>query len=304
MTLSECLELEKESFLREGAGGYEPEKAKDKTDALVKRVLSRANAQVSIDRVSELTAAMLGCASLSSGLLDCVGDTRIWDSHTPISAGKQKPPRKALIALLAGAILLLALFLVLLSQGASSGGFLSGVGHIPITLLLLAAGMAGVFFAGKFWQNGQAARPSQTEQYAQILLDPAKIYRVLSAVMLHADQWLKSASSAQITDERQPGALSVSPDNAGDMDDELIGLMMGFLEASCSQDGDYALDKLRDVRHFLHKKGIETIDYSEENSSFFDVLPSVREGTLRPALFKEGKLLKKGLAAGTFTGGN
>ena len=57
------------------------------------------------------------------------------------------------------------------------------------------------------------------------------------------------------------------------------------------------LDKLADVKYYLHRHDIEAVDYSEKTESYFDVMPSSRPGTLRPALVRNGKLLKKGLAA-------
>ena len=40
------------------------------------------------------------------------------------------------------------------------------------------------------------------------------------------------------------------------------------------------------------------MDYSAEHAAWFDMMPSFKEGTLRPALTKDGTLLKKGLASG------
>ena len=51
------------------------------------------------------------------------------------------------------------------------------------------------------------------------------------------------------------------------------------------------------MKYYLHRHDIEAVDYSEKTESYFDVMPSSRPGTLRPALVRNGKLLKKGLAA-------
>ena len=48
----------------------------------------------------------------------------------------------------------------------------------------------------------------------------------------------------------------------------------------------------------LHQKGIEAVEYSEENRSWFDVIPGEKRETIRPALVKDGRLLKKGIVSG------
>ena len=52
------------------------------------------------------------------------------------------------------------------------------------------------------------------------------------------------------------------------------------------------------IRFYLHQKMITLVDYSEKNRSWFDMMPSKESATIRPAIVLEGKLLKKGLAAG------
>ena len=75
-----------------------------------------------------------------------------------------------------------------------------------------------------------------------------------------------------------------------------LSLMGELLEASYSRDGEYALDKLNQLKFRLHQEGIETVDYSPENENWFDRLPSSQSTTIRPALVFNGQLLKKGLA--------
>ena len=47
----------------------------------------------------------------------------------------------------------------------------------------------------------------------------------------------------------------------------------------------------------LNKQQIEAVDYSAETAQFFDMMPSQRAGTIRPALVADGKLLRKGMAS-------
>ena len=80
--------------------------------------------------------------------------------------------------------------------------------------------------------------------------------------------------------------------------DEVADLIFSeLLEAGYSGDGEFALERLGSVKFFLHKNGIDAVEWSPENDELFDRLPAAESGTIRPALVSEGKLLKKGLAA-------
>ena len=70
------------------------------------------------------------------------------------------------------------------------------------------------------------------------------------------------------------------------------------LKASLAKDGAYALDQISKVPFYLHQKGIEAMEYSEEYRTWFDVIPGEKKETIRPALVKDGRLLKKGIVSG------
>ena len=81
------------------------------------------------------------------------------------------------------------------------------------------------------------------------------------------------------------------------MSDSELDIFSDLLTASYSRDPDYALEKIDDIKYYLHKQQIEAVDYSEETTRFFDMMPSQRAGTIRPALVADGKLLRKGMAS-------
>ena len=76
-----------------------------------------------------------------------------------------------------------------------------------------------------------------------------------------------------------------------------LDLFSDLLAASYSQDPDYALEKLEDIKYYLHRQQIETVDYSQETAQFFDLMPGQYAGTIRPALVADGTLLRKGVAS-------
>jgi len=59
---------------------------------------------------------------------------------------------------------------------------------------------------------------------------------------------------------------------------------------------DEAAELLGQVKHLLYRRGIDTEDFTAENAAHFDRMPAQTEGTIRPALVKENKVLVKGLA--------
>ena len=62
----------------------------------------------------------------------------------------------------------------------------------------------------------------------------------------------------------------------------------------------FALEKINEIKYYLHKQQIEVVDYSADTAQFFDMMPGQIAGTIRPAMVADGSLLRKGIAsAGT-----
>ena len=125
----------------------------------------------------------------------------------------------------------------------------------------------------------------------EILPDEAGVYRILHTVLLIADQNLGKAGDIwkQIQTEEDASA------GANGVPGDLLKVIGSLLEAEYSEDGEYALEKIADLRYFLHRHDIGVADRNEENAWCFDEIPSAEKGTLRPALLYEGRVLVKGL---------
>ena len=50
------------------------------------------------------------------------------------------------------------------------------------------------------------------------------------------------------------------------------------------------------VDRYLARLGVEKVNYSPEQAALFMLLPSAREGTVEPALVKDGQVLSQGVA--------
>ena len=76
-----------------------------------------------------------------------------------------------------------------------------------------------------------------------------------------------------------------------------LDLFSDLLAAAYSQDPEYALEKIEEIKYYLHRQQIEVVDYSENTAQFFDMMPGLHAGTIRPAMVADGKLLRKGVAS-------
>ena len=50
------------------------------------------------------------------------------------------------------------------------------------------------------------------------------------------------------------------------------------------------------VRYYLHRKQVETVEFGGGKREWFELLPGKQDVTLRPALVRDGVLIRKGLA--------
>jgi len=70
------------------------------------------------------------------------------------------------------------------------------------------------------------------------------------------------------------------------------------MEAKASGRADAGSRVLSLAEQYLRMLGMEAVMYSAQTAESFDVLPTLSgERTIRPALYKDGKLLRRGVAA-------
>ena len=89
----------------------------------------------------------------------------------------------------------------------------------------------------------------------------------------------------------------------GTADSATLDLLSAMMEAKASGREDLALRTLGQAEQTLRMLGVDAVSYAPEHAPWFDVLPTLSGArTVRPALVKEGKLLRRGVAA--VEGGN
>jgi len=94
--------------------------------------------------------------------------------------------------------------------------------------------------------------------------------------------------------EKEAGMARLS----GTADEAILDLLASQLEARASGRPELAMRSLDRAEQYLHMLGVEIVYYDSESAKWFDVLPTMGEArTIRPALLKDGQILRRGTAA-------
>lgn len=225
-------------------------------------------------------------------VIDVVGEARAWKKE---AARPDRPGLNwsipALIALIGGALLIVASVLAVMIAGRLTGAL-----AFIKALLPTALGCAALFWAGVMAMKPKKKKGAAQDAEAvrtEYLVDAEKAYHVLRGAMLLADGQLDRIREANaVSAQRQAEA---GP--AGGLSGETLELFAELLENAYAAGGDAAGESITAIRFFLHNAGIDVTDCEPGREAWFEFLPADRPGTIRPALTSNGRLLKKGLAS-------
>lgn len=172
-------------------------------------------------------------------------------------------------------------------------GVLAAAEAVSGRLLFAALQLAGcaLLFAGLLRGNG--AQPRQMARAQGVSkADAAELLRAMGELCQTADICV---SDLQLLERDGAQARIV-----GTADEATLDLLVSLLEAQETGRGDLALARLDQVRTALKQMGIEAVDFvagDVECARMFDVLPTLGEPrTVRPALIRDGVLLRRGVA--------
>lgn len=85
---------------------------------------------------------------------------------------------------------------------------------------------------------------------------------------------------------------------SGTADDAMLDLLVALMEAKASGRDEVAMRSLTLAEEYLRMLGVEAASYSEETAAMFDTLPTIgAPRTVRPALVKDGRVMRRGVAA-------
>ena len=181
-----------------------------------------------------------------------------------------------------------------LRRGAkAAGAFLLGALAVyelidgqTIFALLQLAGANLLFLGGAV----QKAEPARMQARGIPFADAERLVRTLRELCQAADICVSDLMLL----EKEAGTARLS----GTADDAMLDLLTALMEAKASGRDDLAMRSLNQAEQYLHMLGVEMILYDEQHAQLFDILPTMGTSrTIRPAMMKDGKVLRRGVAA-------
>lgn len=292
MKMTDLLEKDREDILSGIALAGTAAKAVTILENETDKLLLRYNDSCESDREREAAAYMMQAVRLSLPMIDSAGKTKVWERGTD----KQEKEAKGkinipFVLLTIAAVGLCAYGLVPLVAASLINAGETYRTQLLIRCLFVVAGIIMGFFAGAM-QRRKEVRTAKEHQ-VEIRPDSEKIFRNYRAAIFSVDQSLEEISAAERWSKREQagnidGRKATTPE---------IELFSDLMAAAYSGDPEYALEKIEEIKYYLHKQQIEVVDYSSDTAQYFDMMPGNKAGTIRPALVADGQILKKGLAS-------
>ena len=284
MKIQDYLEQDREKLLSDLAQNKTPERAVPVLQSELDRLVYRYNAECETEQLRECAAGMAEAVKAACGLADTVREVKVWERTLPSENTKKKDSFLPLAGAGGGLAALGVLLSVLLHP---LGIILSAV----LPSLAFVAGSVLLFLSGRKAGKKQEPEARATEKHTESLVDAEKMYRYLKAAALVMDRRLD-----ELAEELRYLHAEGAAGDQKELSDAETALFADLLEALYCEDGAFALERLKGLSYYLHSLGIELTDYSENTKELFDRMPGADAHTIRPALTREGKVLKKGLA--------
>ena len=290
MEMIQFLEADKEQLMSGLAAAGTPEKAQSVLEKEFDRLLLHYNEECMEERVRDTARYLLQTAKMMVPMLSAADDARIWSGSTGSKTERKFEFSVPAIACLALGVVFLLGAVIGLSSSSGSGFSMSAMlGAIPASIL----GGLLLFFAGRLSMN---RKEEENDQQVELRVDAEKVWSCMRAVVLSID---KSLGETEDSVGYEKSRLSASVGNG--ISPEEADLFSGVLEAAYSQRQDNPGDSTAQeiismIRYYLHRKQVQTVELGGGKREWFELLPGKQEMTLRPALVRDGTLIRKGLA--------
>ncbi|MEA5051495.1 MAG: hypothetical protein VB021_08535 [Oscillospiraceae bacterium] len=283
MTLFDCYAARKDALLSRLAGSSSPAAAAKVLEQAFDMVQYQYCEECKSDFLRERCAEMMSAAKSSFPLLECVRVAKIWHAKETPQEAKKKPRVLPAVALIFAALLLAGAFVfIYISQNPKADM------ELVQTACMIGGGCCVLFFIAGLLLHRRAKAKAEAETHVELAAAADDLVRRLTAVILQIDKNLAAADAAEAA-RRKNADAGLSPQE--------LDLYAALLENCCAGDADSAAESRAELEHFLHGRGVELSDYDPARERLFELLPSAGGAqTLRPALLRDGKLLRKGLA--------
>lgn len=290
MSMTEILERDRERILSDLSGGKTPAETVPVLTGALDRILIRYNSDEQLPARRDAAAHMIEALKAFAPAADCIGNTKLWErSDVSGETAKRKADGFVIVLLIAGLLSAAGATVAMMFSEASA--LLPKLMDKFAQVLYALPGLSAVLMllAGLRIAKGKKSAPRKKEQKVEVFADAEKIYRILHACMLVTDRELDLIKPYAPEQDAQDEV-------SRDLSDTELELYASILEAGYASEDEVMRECVENLRYYLHKAGIETEDYSQENKAQFELMPGQSAATVRPALVKDGLLLRRGLA--------
>ncbi len=291
--MTDLLEKDKDKLLTELSAAASADKAIHVLENEIDKLLLKHNEQCETDRERESAAYMMQAVRLSLPLIDSNGKIKVWES----GGRKDDEDNGGSFKLSFLVLLIIGLALCVFGFGPlMMDAYMSVEANARDQVILhggaTVVGLIALYFSGYMYSRPKKVK-GKKEYQVDIRVDADRIYRNFRTALLSVDQSLEEISAAERWKAREKaGSIDGRTVTQSELD-----LFSELLAAAYSGDPEYALEKVEQIKYFLHRQQIEVLDYSKENAKYFDLMPGSKAATIRPAMVAQGGLLKKGLAS-------
>ena len=291
--MTDLLEKDKDKLLTELSAAASADKAIHVLENEIDKLLLKHNEQCETDRERESAAYMMQAVRLSLPLIDSNGKIKVWES----GGHKDDEDNGGSFKLSFLVLLIIGLALCVFGFGPlMMDAYMSVEANARDQVILhggaTVVGLIALYFSGYMYSRPKKVK-GKKEYQVDIRVDADRIYRNFRTALLSVDQSLEEISAAERWKAREKaGSIDGRTVTQSELD-----LFSELLAAAYSGDPEYALEKVEQIKYFLHRQQIEVLDYSKENAKYFDLMPGSKAATIRPAMVAQGGLLKKGLAS-------
>ena len=286
-TMKELLEKDKERFMQSASKAENAQQMMKETERQLSRILYIFNEEEQSEKVKAAAYRMIQTVSSVTSFLDCSGRTKIY-GKTEYTDGKLKKKHSPLfyVFLLLSVILFGVIVMLAVVNKETEAFFRS---HLSI-VLLAAACMISCLLTGL---AGAKKDRNKEELVAETTCDANKVWLGMYQAVVMIDKLLDDVRTEEENEKKKEMR------EKGVMADDELELMASLLEnAYTDPENPASEDMISHIRFYLHNHLVDVVNYSAQDRAWFDMMPAKDTGTIRPALVSEGRLLKKGLAAG------
>lgn len=278
-TLTDFFQEDCEAFSSQLLACESEREAETKCEEELSRLLSAYNDQNLSEPMRRSANEQISALRAALPLMCAHGDVRI--IQEPSSGHKRNG--NALFRILAWIFAAAALVLSLLEMQSLTRASL---------LAFACAAGACVFF----WLYGKSfheVHSSEDLVHGEVAIDPEAIVHAIKGMLAVVDHALQDLAAEEKSQQR-----ILLKKESGSSEDSSLDVYQRLLEcAFAERDSDLSKEVVSEIHYALHMKGISIVEDDRRHPEYFDHIPG-SGGIVRPALVKDGFVMRRGLAAG------